>query len=1178
MHINITVNVNVLFLQKALTMKIGCWNVNGLIENLKCSDFKTKLKQFDLIGLVETHHSSVSRIALSGYDCIANSAVRRKRKGRMSGGLVLYFKRNFKNCISHIKSASNYVMWIRFDKTFFKDMKDDLYLALIYARPNSFRSDNTLYIALEHEITKFSGKGKIALMGDINARVKTLPDYLTETHDIYIPLPDNYEYDLPDPRNNRDAKSNVCGTQLLELCKYAQLRILNGRTAGDSLGNYTCYRPAGKSVVDYLITSANILNDILYFKVEPISHHSDHCLIYAEFAYTLLHETDISDKSHLLKPHHPQFMWSSDSYSLFPLALTDNDIQNLHVNYLTHDFSQTKQGVNQALADLTQIFQVAGKKSLKTKSRNKAKANDKRMKQPWFNTQCSKLKSDLKYLSNRLRKYPNQRGIHEMYFKTLKEYKKLIKLEKWNYKNNLIFELETLEKKDPKQFWNTLNKLKQNQHENVADNIQADEWVSHFKNISNKTNKHDSEICEEELHKLEHQNPSPLFESLNNPITITEIKKNIKQMKNNKAPGSDMILNEMIKCSKSIILPALAKLFNLILETSYFPHMWNESSISLIHKKGSYFDPNNYRGISLISNLGKCFTSIMTERLVYCLENGELLHCSQAAYRKKSRTTDNMFILKSIINQHCFTQKNKLYTCFVDFKKAFDSVWREALFLKLLKLGIGGRYYSLLKSMYSETTACIKLANGLSESFNMNLGIKQGDCLSPILFNIFINDIHEIFDNTCDGVSVGNINLNHLLFADDLILISQSAVGLQKCLDKLNNYCHKWALSINTTKTKALTFHRYGKRKQNAFNIGGVPIEDVNQYTYLGVPFNTSGCFTTVENDLKGKATKASFQLHSALNSNVHVKTSLHSKLFDTLLKPIVTYGSEIWFPNKHSKLYDDLANVLQNIDKIPCENFHHAFCKRTLGVFKSSPNAATRNELGRLPLTFSVTVQVIKYWVHILNKPSDSLLRQAYVSELNACSKWTHFIKTVLDACGFSSAWTLQTPLDPISLHTFKSRLQKLFFDVHLNAKMPEYIIKSFEEQVDTHNNKINCASYLNLNIPLIHRKNISRLRLQSTRLGIVTGRYTRPVTPREERLCKTCNEIDDEKHILFTCKTTENIRQKALSEGDAVITNFSNLSVDEQFELLIYPRNISVAMLSGKLITAALKTRRQC
>ena len=83
MHINITVNVNVLFLQKALTMKIGCWNVNGLIENLKCSDFKTKLKQFDFIGLVETHHSSISIIGLSGYDCIDKSAVRRKRKGRM---------------------------------------------------------------------------------------------------------------------------------------------------------------------------------------------------------------------------------------------------------------------------------------------------------------------------------------------------------------------------------------------------------------------------------------------------------------------------------------------------------------------------------------------------------------------------------------------------------------------------------------------------------------------------------------------------------------------------------------------------------------------------------------------------------------------------------------------------------------------------------------------------------------------------------------------------------------------------------------------------------------------------------------------------------------------------------------------------------------------------------------
>ena len=123
--------------------------------------------------------------------------------------------------------------------------------------------------------------------------------------------------------------------------------------------------------------------------------------------------------------------------------------------------------------------------------------------------------------------------------------------------------------------------------------------------------------------------------------------------------------------------------------------------------------------------------------------------------------------------------KKNLYVCFVDFKKAFDSAVRKALMYKLLCKGIRGQFYDLLKHMYSNTLYCYKSEGYISEPFQANLGEEQGDSLCPILFNIFVDDICSYFNNSlADPVLLNNIHFNHLLYADDLVLISETPSGL----------------------------------------------------------------------------------------------------------------------------------------------------------------------------------------------------------------------------------------------------------------------------------------------------------------------------------------------------------------------------------------------------------------
>ena len=113
--------------------------------------------------------------------------------------------------------------------------------------------------------------------------------------------------------------------------------------------------------------------------------------------------------------------------------------------------------------------------------------------------------------------------------------------------------------------------------------------------------------------------------------------------------------------------------------------------------------------------------------------------------------------------------------------------------------------------MYADVSYCVKLDKGLTENIPSNSGVKQGCVLSPLLFNLFLHDFPDIFDDGCDAVLCGTLKMNCLMFADDLVLFSESAPGLQNCLNKLNTYTKKWNLKVNINKTKVVVFNKGGK-------------------------------------------------------------------------------------------------------------------------------------------------------------------------------------------------------------------------------------------------------------------------------------------------------------------------------------------------------------------------------
>ena len=143
-------------------------------------------------------------------------------------------------------------------------------------------------------------------------------------------------------------------------------------------------------------------------------------------------------------------------------------------------------------------------------------------------------------------------------------------------------------------------------------------------------------------------------------------------------------------------------------------------------------------------------------------------------------------------------QGRKLFCAFVDFTKAFDYVVRDNLWFKLIKLGIRGNILDIIRSMYNSVKSRIRFDNHISNEFSCILGVRQGECLSPFLFSMFLNDLEDEFvTHGIEGIDIGLIKLFILLYADDIVIFSGSAEGLQEGLNFLDAYCKRWKLLIH---------------------------------------------------------------------------------------------------------------------------------------------------------------------------------------------------------------------------------------------------------------------------------------------------------------------------------------------------------------------------------------------
>ena len=233
-------------------------------------------------------------------------------------------------------------------------------------------------------------------------------------------------------------------------------------------------------------------------------------------------------------------------------------------------------------------------------------------------------------------------------------------------------------------------------------------------------------------------------------------------------------------------------------------------------------------------------------RLTKFAIDNKIFSSSQLGFLAGCRTSDALLILQNLIDYYCKKKSQHIFGCFVDFKKAFDSIPRQKLFQKLLDHNINGKFYDILVNMYTNDVACIKISDTITPSFIANQGVKQGCILSPTLFNIFLSDIQAATDTAaCDPVQIREcLNLSCIIWADDILLLSKSEAGLGNMLSALTTYTEENGMTINTKKTQTMVFNKTGRHMRRSFYVGNVKLESTRQYKYLGFIVTPSGEIT----------------------------------------------------------------------------------------------------------------------------------------------------------------------------------------------------------------------------------------------------------------------------------------------------------------------------------------------
>ena len=377
------------------------------------------------------------------------------------------------------------------------------------------------------------------------------------------------------------------------------------------------------------------------------------------------------------------------------------------------------------------------------------------------------------------------------------------------------------------------------------------------------------------------------------PPTYGEVKKAIASLKNNKAAGPDSIPAELFKHGGEKLVDVLHNVIVRVWQSEILPTEWMNGALCPLHKKGDKLCCSNYRGICLLNTAYKVFARLLYTRLEPYAED-----CTgdyQAGFRADRSTSDQIFAIRQILQK---TREFNIEThhLFIDFKAAYDTINRAEMLKIMNELNFPTKLIRLVAATLNGVKCCVKLQGELSPPFETREGLRQGDALSTLLFNITLEGIVRRAGVDNRG-TIYNKSTQILAYADDVDIIGRNVRCVKEVYLALERAANNVGLRVNEAKTKYMiaskkshTEHAIGQN----ISIGDKNFEVVDEFVYLGALvrgdndisleikrriFAANRCFSGLRKHLKAK--------------NISRKTKC--SMYRTLIKPVLLYGSESW-------------------------------------------------------------------------------------------------------------------------------------------------------------------------------------------------------------------------------------------------------------------------------------------
>ena len=422
-------------------------------------------------------------------------------------------------------------------------------------------------------------------------------------------------------------------------------------------------------------------------------------------------------------------------------------------------------------------------------------------------------------------------------------------------------------------------------------NVMTDEdsvlrmWKEYYMGLMNEENERERREIDGERVNLEVES-----------VSKEEVMENMQRMKNGKAVGPDDIPVEVWKCLGESALKFLTKLYNRTMESERMPEEWRDSVLIPIFKnKGDVQSCSNYRGIKLISHTMKLWERIVEKRLRSDLKFSN----QQYGFMPGKSTTDALFALRVLMEKYREGQK-ELHCVFVDLEKAYDKVPREEVWYCMRKSGLAEKYVRIVQDMYDGSTTAVRCAVGVTEGFEVKVGLHQGSALSPCLFAMMMDRMTDEIREEAPWT---------MMFADDIVLCSESKEQVEEKLESWRYALERRGMKVNRRKTEYMCVNERQDNSSGTVKMQGEEVAKVEDFKYLGSTVQSNGeCGREVKKRVQ--AGWNGWRRMSGVICDRRVPARVKGKVYKVAVRPAMLYGLETVALTKRQEAEMEVAEL----------------------------------------------------------------------------------------------------------------------------------------------------------------------------------------------------------------------------------------------------------------------------